>query len=114
MKGTYRGIFQVIIFSLLTFGIYHIYWIYATTNELNDYLRDDDTSGGLVILYTILTFGLYRIYWYYRIGKRVEDARSLTLGYGSDNSALYLILSIVGLSIVASAIIQSKLNEVWR
>lgn len=114
MKGTTRSVFEVIIFSILTCGIYHLYWIYATTNELNDYLRDDDTSGGLVILYSILTCGIYGIYWYYKMGKKILDAQRLALGYGNDDSVLYLILCILGLSLVSSAIMQSNLNKVWQ
>lgn len=114
MKGTNRGIFEVIIFSILTCGIYHLYWVYATTNELNDYLGDGDTSGGLVLVYSFITCGIYGIYWYYRTGKRIQEAQRRALGFGNDDSILYLILCILALPVLASAIIQSNLNRVWE
>ncbi len=113
MKGTNRSVAGVIILSILTCGIYHLYWVYATTNEINYYLGEDDTSGGMVILFSIITCGIYSLYWYYKMGKKVQAVQLRALGNGSDDSVLYLILSIFGFAIVSNAIIQSNLNKAW-
>ena len=114
MRGKVRSVFGLIFLSIITCGIYHLYWLYATTSELNDYIGDYDTSGGAVILYGLLTCGIYFIYWYYKVGKRILKAQKIANQEQSDDSVLYLILCLFGLSIVSSAIIQSNLNKIWR
>ncbi|MEK6263960.1 MAG: DUF4234 domain-containing protein [Clostridium sp.] len=117
MKGITRSVAGLIILSILTCGIYHMYWMYVTTNETNEYLSKEDTSGGMVLVFSIITCGIYAIYWYYTMGKKLQDvqfrALGKTNGNGNDDSLLYILLSIFGFSIIASAIIQSNLNKSW-
>ncbi|MBU3144086.1 DUF4234 domain-containing protein [Clostridium sp. CF012] len=97
----------------------HMYWMYVTTNELNQYLSEEDTSGGMVLVFSSITCGIYALYWYYNMGKKLQTAQCGALGKsiensnGNDDSILYHLLSVFGFSIVASAIIQSNLNKVW-
>ena len=113
MKGKERNVALVIIFSILTCGIYSFYWLYATTEDVNYYLGDNDTSGGLVVLFSIITCGIYLLYWYYKIGKRISYSQEKAGVRVSDDSIVFLLLSIFGLSIVSTAIIQSNLNKIW-
>lgn len=119
MKGNTRSVAGLIILSILTCGIYHLYWMYVTTNEVNEYLSREDTSGGMVLVYGLITCGIYTIYWYYTMAKKLKAVQCKSLGKnndidnGNDDSLLYLLLSIFGLAIVASAIIQSNLNNAW-
>lgn len=113
MKGITRSIAGLIILSILTCGIYHLYWMYVTTNEINEYLSQEDTSGGMVLVFSFITCGIYTIYWYYSMGKKIQAVQCKTLGIGNDDSLLYLLLCVFGLSIVSSAIIQSNLNNAW-
>ncbi|MGK0468913.1 DUF4234 domain-containing protein [Clostridium sp.] len=117
MKGITRSVAGLIILSILTCGIYQMYWMYVTTNETNEYISKEDTSGGMVLVFSIITCGIYTIYWYYTMGKKLQDVQCRALGKsndnGNDDSLLYILLSIFGLSIVASAIIQSNLNKAW-
>ena len=113
MKGQNRSVVLLILFTFITCGIYHIYWMYAVTSEVNDYLQDNDTTGGMVILYSIITCGIYTFYWYYKMGKRLALCQERAGMRASDDSVLLLILPIFGLAIVSSAIIQSNLNNVW-
>lgn len=114
LKGNERSVFSVIFLTIITCGIYNLYWIYATTNETNDYLEDGDTSGVMVLIYNLLTCGIYGVYWYYKMGKRIQAIQEKSGNYGNDDSVLYLILCIFGLGIVSNAIIQSNLNKIWE
>lgn len=69
-----RSIPMAIILSIITCGIYGIYWMYCLVNDLNTASgRENDTSGGMVILFSIITCGIYGIYWYYTAGSKVGD-----------------------------------------
>lgn len=59
-----RNIALCIIFSIITFGIYGIYWFICLTNEMNMATPDDtyQTSGGMAFLFSVLTCGIYSFY----------------------------------------------------
>ena len=53
-----RNIALCIVFSIITFGIYEIYWFIVATNEINRMTRHpNQTSGGIAFLLTLITFG---------------------------------------------------------
>lgn len=108
-----RNIALCIIFSFLTCGIYQIYWFVCMVDELNLSAEEEGaTSGIAVFLLSLVTCGIYQIYWYYKAGEKVNAARALR-GQSADtnNSILYLILSIFGLAIVNDCLIQNELNQ---
>jgi hypothetical protein len=109
-----RSIGLAIVLSLVTCGIYGIYWMYCLVTDLNTASGDtSDTSGGLVVLLGIVTCGIYLLYWYYKAGEKVNRIHQLD-GRPLDTSVgiLYLVLSLFGFSIVSMALIQSELNKV--
>ena len=108
----YRDIAIAIILSIVTCGIYGIFWIISLTNDANKVAdRPTDTSGGMVILLTIITCGIYGIYWNYKMGQKRYEAGQRYNKSISDNSVLYLVLSLFGLAIVNYALMQSDLNK---
>jgi len=69
------------------------------------------TSGGVVILLGIITCGIYMWYWLYKQGDNLDQIKA-SRGLPAGNSGiLYLILAIVGLSIVSYALMQNELNQ---
>lgn len=105
-----RNIAVCIILSILTCGIYGIYWMY-TLNQYAAYScpQEWNTDGLVVILLNIITCGIYGIYWNYKMGKAYSRING-----GSDNSLLFVLLSIFGLSIVNWAIMQNDINTSLR
>lgn len=106
-----RDIVTCIIFSILTCGIYGIYWFITMTNDSNSLVEEKTASGATAFLYSLITCGIYGIYWNYKMGKKMHEAG---LKYGKnidDNSILYLFLSIIALGIVSNCLIQSDLNK---
>lgn len=106
-----RNIAVCIILSIVTCGIYGIYWFIKLNDDTNTASRTYGTSGGMAFLFTLITCGIYGIYWAYKQGEKIDAAKN-SRGIPSSNSGiLYLILSIFGLSIVVWALMQSELNQ---
>lgn len=102
-----RNVALCVVFSILTCGIYGIYWFICLTNDMNQMVSDDgyQTSGGMALLYTLITCGIYGFYWNYRMGQKMDKKKD------GSHAILFLLLSIFGLGIVNYCIMQSALNE---
>lgn len=102
-----RNIALCIIFTIITCGIYGIYWMINMVDDLN-YVsgHSDDTSGGMVFLLSLITCNIYEWFWLYKAGKKLDE-----IDGNGDNSILLLILAVLGLVIVDWAIIQDKINK---
>lgn len=108
-----RDIAVAIILSIVTCGIYNIYWFIKMVDDVNRAANDQSAfSGGVTWLLSFVTGGIYGCYWYYQAGKKMAYAKQVR-NMPVDNSAeiLYLILAIFGLGIVNMALIQSDLNK---
>ena len=107
-----RNIALCIILSIVTCGIYGLYWIYTLTEDTNRLSGDPNaTSGGVVILLSIVTCNIYMWYWMYKQGEKLDQIKTAR-GLSSGNSGiLYLILTLVGLGIVSYALMQNELNQ---
>ena len=111
LKLPNRNIALAVIFSILTCGIYGIYWFIVMTDETNMISDEKNASGGMAFLFTILTCGIYAIYWNFKMGQKLFNAGKKYNKPIGDNSILYLILSLIGFSIVNYCLIQSDLNK---
>ncbi|TCK90557.1 uncharacterized protein DUF4234 [Natranaerovirga hydrolytica] len=106
-----RSIGVAILLSLVTCGIYSMYWMYALSKDLIEYNGEVGESAGTELLLSIITCGLYFIYWCYKMGQRIYDAEvKSNVAHPNDDSVMYLILGIFGFGIIAMAIMQSKTN----
>ena len=109
-----RNIALCIVLSIVTCGIYGIYWMIVLANETNvaSGHAQDGTSGGIVFLLTLVTCGIYGIYWAYKQGEKINEAKAMrTMPTDSNAGVLYLILEIFGLGIIAYALMQNELNK---
>ncbi|MBQ8823870.1 MAG: DUF4234 domain-containing protein [Ruminococcus sp.] len=107
-----RSIGLCILFSIITCGIYGLYWLYKLTEETN-YLSGDTnaTSGGIVIILSIVTCGIYGWYWLYKQGERIDRIKTMHNMPPSNSSLVYLLLGIFGLAIISYAIMQNEINN---
>lgn len=106
-----RNIATYVILSIVTCGIYGLYWLITMNDETNSLSSDDGVSGGMLILLIIVTCGIYSIYWNYQMGRKLYEAGKTYGIQTSDNSILYLVLALFGFSIVNYCLIQSDLNR---
>lgn len=107
---TRRSIVACILLSLVTCGIYGLYWFVCLTNETSAAADQPDTSGGMALLLEIITCGIYGFFWAYRCGEKIDIAKQKRGMISSNSGVLYLILYIFG-GIIAYAIIQHELNQ---
>ena len=114
MEYREKNVALCIVFTIITCGIYGLYWLVTLNDEMMDVTREEGTSGLLVLVLTIVTCGIYGLYWCYQMGKRVDWMNS-TYGRHTDNSGLlYLVVSLLGFSIVVYAVMQYELNQYHR
>ena len=103
-----RNIALCVILTIVTLGIYGIYWFIKMTNDVNELANPEkNTSGGVSFLLTLITCNIYGIYWAYKMGERCDRIR----GIQGNSSILYLILSILGLDIVYFCLLQDMINK---
>ncbi|WP_081647769.1 DUF4234 domain-containing protein [Butyrivibrio sp. VCB2006] len=104
-----RDLAIAIILSIVTCGIYGIYWFIVLTDETNQITgKTDLASGGLAFLFSIISCGIYYFYWSYKMGEKVDMIKGNPNG---STSILFLILSIFGLGIVNYIIAQDAINN---
>lgn len=107
-----RDIALAIILSIVTCGIYGLYWFVVLTDDIKKAASDTEfQSGGIALLLTIVTCGIYGIYWAYKMGELLKKAQEKHNLQVKDNSVLYLILEFFGFGIIAYAMMQNDLNE---
>lgn len=104
-----KNIVVCILLSIVTCGIYGVYWFWCineTARTVNP--AEWQTTGGMAVLFTIITCGIYSIYWNYKMGRAFA-----AINGGTDNSVLYLVLSLFGLSIVNYCLMQNDINAAF-
>lgn len=105
-----RSTLKAVIFTIITCGLYNIYWMYALTEDMGTLTRDETFSGGKALILTIVTCGIYGVYWYYKMGHQMPLLRSSA----EDQGILYLLLGLFGLGIVNMVLIQEEINKTIR
>ena len=104
-----RNIAVAIILSIVTCGIYSIYWMIKLNDEVNQMSGETGaTSGGMVFLFSLITCGIYSYYWLYKMGERCDRIKGDPKGY---SPLLYLVFGILGLGIVSYALMQDVINK---
>ena len=97
----HRNIFLVYLFSIITLGIYAIYWMVSTKNEINE-IGANIPTGWLIIV------PIANLYWAYRYCE----------GYATkvkkDNNTLLWFILYVLIGIIMPAIVQSELNKLVK
>ncbi len=108
-----KNIAVYIILSIVTCGIFGMYWLVVLNNDCNTVANEPNgTSGGIVLLLTIVTCGIYGIYWCYKMGQNLDIAYQNRGMAPSNKSVILLVLAIFGLAIVSYAIIQDDINKI--
>ena len=102
-----RGIAASLILTLVTCGIYNVYWQYRQMLATNDMLGSDKYRFLPWLAFTLISCGLYHIYHEYRMSVDIAEIA----GRDPQNDGLIaVLLSVFGLSVVVDAIQQSRIN----
>lgn len=105
-----RNVALCIIFSIITCGIYYLYWFICVTDDINTVSQDYSTSGIMSLILTIVTCNIYGFYWAYKCGEKLDNVKS-SQGYPSNNSGLLYLILYFFAGIVTLAILQNELNN---
>ncbi len=95
----HRNILLVYLFSIITFGIYAIYWMVSTKNDINS-MGAKIPTGWLIII------PIANLYWIYRYCEGFSQYVKK-----DNNTLLWFIVSIL-VGIIMPAIVQSELNKI--
>ena len=103
-----RSIVTAIILTIVTCGIYGLYWFVKLTDESNWLAgTPTDTSGGMSFVLSLVTCGIYQFVWAYKMGQKVDRMK----GVNGSSGVLYLVLSFFGLGIVVYCLAQDSINK---
>ena len=91
---TPRTSLNVVLFTLLTCGIYGMIWMYQTTDELRVATGDESLKPGLDLALALLTCGVWWIYVDYRNAQKVYEVFRAMGVPRNDQSTAILLLAI--------------------
>lgn len=111
-----RNIPLYILLSIVTCGIFSIYWMVVLTDEVGVLKNDRSRSGAMAVVLSIVTCGIYGLYWLFVMGQDISRLKQqrfsggAAAGGGSDLGVLYLVIGLLGLGIVSVALMQNEVN----
>ena len=105
------SIAKYVIFSIITFGIFNIYWQYKQMMFVNRASGEEKFSFVKWLIFTIITCGIYHIYYEYVMGREIIFLQEkFGIIKSQDLPVISIVLSIIGLTIVTDAIQQREIN----
>ena len=112
MQVNKRDIVISILLSIVTCGIFMLYWHYCLARDINEVTdHRDDTSAAMVLILSIVTCGIYKYYWMYRTETKLDETFMKSGRQNQNRAVLLLLLSIFGMDLLAFSIIQSEIND---
>ena len=112
-----RNIALGIILSIITCGIYAIYWQYTVFKAFEDAQCPSrpETSPGITVLLSIVTCGIYGAYAFYKVGRATPELFQI---YGKDYAPngdpaiLYLVMAFFGYGMINLCLVQNDINTI--
>ena len=112
--GERREPVLVAVLTIVTCGLYMLYWWYAVSKETKDSLGRQDINPAMEIVLSVLTCGLYSIYLCYKYPKLMLEMQDRAGMPRNDISTVSILLAAFGLGLVSVIIMQSELNNIWN
>lgn len=117
--GQPRGVGFVVILSIVTLGIYFLYWSYKSFEEVKNW-RGEGVNGIVGTLLSLIIVGIFllpsyigRAYKEDMIAKGEDPVRAAGMVPITGWSGLYGLIPYVG-GIIWQIKVQSKLNTFWE
>ena len=109
----------VILLTFVTCGIYFLYWIYKTSDELRIALGDESISPGTDLLLSIITCGFWSLYVEYRNCEKVHLALIAVDPYHQNQATTVLMMNLLAFPVgftnfVAIYLAQEEYNKLLR
>jgi hypothetical protein len=109
-----RNIALDLILTIITCGIYGLYWQYKQMQTLNSWLKRKDFDFLLWLLLSIITCGIFAMYYEYKMAKGINEIqRENNFKVADDLALICLLLAIFQLIFVSLAIQQLEINKFY-
>jgi hypothetical protein len=110
-----RNIVVSLILTILTCGLYDIYWNAKQMKAMNGLLGREELSFWTWLLVGIITCGIFHLYYEYKMGLALLEIQE-NYGMQVDNHLpiISLLVSLFGFSIVVDAIHQNEINKAYE
>lgn len=104
-----------LILTLVTCGLFGLYWQYKQMQTLNRWLEREEFSFVTWLLLTIITCGLFAIYYEYKMAKGINEVQyDYEFIVNDDVALLCVLLTAIGLGFVSLAIQQGEINKFYN
>ncbi len=101
-----------IILSLVTCGLYNVYWNHQQFKAMNQLLGREEYKFIPWLLLSLVTCGIYHVYYEYKMGSELfAYLKERGIEVSHNLPLIGLILSCFGLTIIADAVYQHELNR---
>jgi len=109
-----RSIPVEIILTLVTCGLYGLYWYYKQMETMNAWLDRDEYNFLVWLILTVVTCGIFGVYYAYKMAQGINEVQEEEgLRVNRDLTVISLLLTLIGLGIVTMAIQQSEINKFY-
>ncbi len=102
-----------LVVTLLTCGLFNLYWNYRQMFVCNELLERDEFSWPLWLLLSIVTCGIYHLFYQFKMGaaiNEIQDRRGVPVT--RDLPVISVVAAILGFGVVADCIHQHELNKI--
>ena len=103
-----RRIGASIFLSLITLGIYAVFWEYSLIRDIKALTGDKSGCAKELLLFIFVPF--YACYWFRSRGKLLHDELTRRERYVASSGPVLLFLTFIGFGLAAMAIMQSDFN----
>jgi len=111
---SYINIPLYLVLTILTCGIFNLYWNYRQMEACNALLNRREFSFWIWLLLTILTCGIYHIFYQYKMGAAIVELQHIMNRDLFDKLPLISVfVTILGLSVVVDCIHQHEINKIY-
>ncbi len=117
MLKTNRGFWKLFFLSLITLGIYSLFFIHNMAKEANTVDANGKNVGGLLayILLSTITLGIYGLVWNYKVCEKFANSIVRRGGQPNFDGGKWILWMIVGaLIIVGPLVALVKQIHLWN
>lgn len=102
-----RSVLLALILSVMTFGLYFVYWFCSLTNTSNELAPKHATFGGfMALIMVIFTGSIYFFYWTFRLGQKAGEMNDT-----NSEGGLYFVLAFFTFGFIPMCLGQSACNK---
>ncbi|MFC1924181.1 DUF4234 domain-containing protein [Chloroflexota bacterium] len=105
-----RSIPKYIILSLITCGIFSIYWFISLAEDIARLRESAEPKGVTDFIISLLTCGIYSYVCFYRYSKFIAEIQEKRGAKVNDISVIVLIMALF-VGIVSLALLQNEINK---